>query len=456
MTNNFSLPDAFITQMQAQLGSEFEAFLAALDAPPPTSIRWNVLKNKNWKENYEGVKWYYNGGYLPERPVFTLDPAFHAGAYYVQEASSMFVGESVRQTIDLSKPIKALDLCAAPGGKSTLLASVLSENSLILCNEIIKNRYHILQENLIKWGYPGTHTASQDNRDFTHLEGFFDLVLVDAPCSGEGLFRKDKKAIAEWSPENVLRCAARQKRILADAVKTVRPGGTLIYCTCTYNDLENEQNAVWLAQEFDLECIALEIPEDWGIVSKKFGYQFYPHRVRGEGFYIACFKKTKGADFQKDKNITFAKWRPLPKQSIPIVQNWLQHPDDFAFFQNDKGNIFGILQSQVEDAQLIAKYLFKINLGLELGIVKGKDFVPSHALALSTAINKNLPAVSVDKDQALRFLKKENIIIEHIPESWALIKYAEQNLGWVKGIGNRINNYLPKDWRIMMELPSEN
>ncbi len=450
------LPEAFLHQMQSQLGSEFEAFLAALETPPPTSIRRNNLKNKNWKENYDGVKWCDNGVYLSERPVFTLDPSFHAGAYYVQEASSMFVEEAVQQTMDLSTPLKALDLCAAPGGKSTLLASVLPENSLILCNEVIKPRYPILRENLMKWGYPGTHTSSHDSRDFTYLEGFFDLVLVDAPCSGEGLFRKDKKAIAEWSPESVLRCAARQKRILADAVKTVRPGGTLIYCTCTYNDTENDQNAAWLAQEFDLERVALEIPEDWGILSKGFGYQFYPHRVRGEGFYIACFKKTKDVDFQQDKSSAFAKWKPLAKQSIPIVRNWLQHSDDFAFFQNEKGNIFGVLQSQLEDAQLIAKYLFKINLGLELGIVKGKDFVPSHALALSAAIRTDLPFVPLDKDQALRFLKKENIQLAEIPESWALAQYEGQNIGWIKGIGNRINNYLPKDWRIMMELPSEN
>lgn len=456
MTNNFSLPDSFMIQMQAQLGLEFEAFLAALDASPPTSIRFNTYKSKNKQENFDGVKWCSNGVYLSDRPVFTLDPAFHAGAYYVQEASSMFVSEAVRQTVDLSKPLKALDLCAAPGGKSTLLASVLPENSLILCNEVIKNRYHILRENLTKWGYPGTHAASHDSRDFTNLEGFFDLVLVDAPCSGEGLFRKDKKAIAEWSPENVQLCAARQKRILADAVKTVRPGGTLLYCTCTYNDSENEQNAAWLAQEFGLECVTLEIPENWGIVHKEFGYQFYPHRVRGEGFYITCFKKTKGSDFQPDKNPAFAKWKSLPKQSVPIIRDWLQHPDDFAFFQNEKGNIFAILQSQLQDCQLIAKYLFKINLGLEIGMIKGKDLVPSHALALSTAIHKNLQRIALNKDQALHYLKKENIQLAEIPASWALVQYNEQNLGWIKGIGNRINNYLPKDWRIMMELPSEN
>ncbi len=449
-----NLPEAFLRQMQAQLGNSFEAFLSVLDTPPPTSIRQNPLKNTDNQENTDKVKWCSDGVYLPERPIFTLDPAFHAGAYYVQEASSMFVSEAVRQTMDLAKPIKALDLCAAPGGKSTLLASVLPEESFVLCNEVIKNRYNILRENLMKWGYPNTHATSHDSRDFTLLEGFFDLVLVDAPCSGEGLFRKDKKAIAEWSPDHVQFCAARQKRILADALQTLRSGGTLIYCTCTYNDTENEQNAAWLAESFDLERIALKIPDNWGIISKEFGYQFYPHRVRGEGFYIACFKKLKGIDFKSDKHLAFAKWKPFPANSA--VTKWLQGPERFDFFQNEKGNIFAVLKAQFQDCQHIAKKLYRLNLGLEVGAVKGKDFVPSHALALSTCLATGVPAIELDKEQALRFLKKENLDLGNIPDGWALVRHAGQNLGWIKGIGNRINNYLPRDWRIMMELPSDN
>lgn len=446
------LPKAFLEQMQALLGAEFEAFLQALDAPAPTSIRWHLKKNKS-KENFDKVKWYSDGIYLTERPIFTLDPTFHAGSYYVQEAASMLVAAAVRQLIDPQEPLAVLDLCAAPGGKSTLLATILSETSFILCNEVIKSRYPILRENLIKWGYQNVHSLSQDSQDFAGLEGFFDLVLVDAPCSGEGLFRKDKKAIAEWSPDSVQRCAARQKRILADAVKTVKPGGNLLYCTCTYNDLENEENAAWLLQTLGLERVPLSIPTDWGIQAKNIGYQCYPHKVRGEGFYIACFKKTSGTSFKAPKNLAFQKWKPL--QATPMLQKWLKTPADFYFFQDEKGAAFAVLKSHLEHCQLIAQQFRHWNLGLEIGTIKGKDFIPSHALALSTAIAPDLPAVALDKERALRFLKKENIPLDFIPESWALVTFEQQTLGWIKGIGNRVNNYFPKDWRILMELPSE-
>lgn len=450
------LPEHFIAQMQAQLGDEFEAFVAALDSPPSTSIRCNFQKNYKCKENLDGVKWNNKGVYLPDRPIFTLDPLLHAGAYYVQEASSMFVAEAVRQVLDTTQPIRALDLCAAPGGKSTLLASVLDSESLLFCNEVIKPRYQILRENLTKWGAINTHTASHDSRDFNSLPNFFDLILVDAPCSGEGLFRKDPRAINEWSPESVQRCAARQKRILADAYQSLAPGGTLIYCTCTYNEQENEQNAAWLTQAFELESIRLDVPEDWGIVSREFGYQFYPHRLRGEGFYIACFRKTDSRTEPFPRGNAFAKWKPLSKKETGILENWLAKPAQFEFFQNEKGKLFAIPKHQVADCQIIATHLRRINLGIELGTIKGRDFVPAHALALNVAIKNEIPKLILEKDQSLRFLKKEMIPLIEILSGWALATYENQNLGWLKGIGNRINNYFPKDWRILMELPSEN
>lgn len=450
-----NLPPVFIAQMQAQLGKELEAFQAVLDTPSPVSIRWNFSKAKRIEEIYEVIKWFNNGIYLPERPVFTLDPLLHAGVYYVQEASSMFVAEAARQLVDLDKPLRVLDLCAAPGGKSTLLSSILTEDSLLLSNEVIRNRYQILQENTIKWGLPNVHISNGDSQHFAGLENFFDMVVVDAPCSGEGLFRKDKKAVAEWSPAHVTHCAARQKRILADAVKTLKPDGALIYCTCTYNDEENESNAKWLVEDFDLEPISLEIPVDWNIVKKEIGYQFYPHRVKGEGFYISCFRKKPGK-VNATKARAFPHLTPLSSKVVPIVQGWLKEPEKYDFYENKIGNIVAILKTQVEDCQIITKYLRKADFGLELGILKGKDFIPAHALALSTAITPDLPAIELEKEQALRFLKKENIILESIPAGWALARYQGHNLGWLKGVGNRINNYFPKNWRILMDLPSDN
>lgn len=450
-----NLPTAFQVQMQAQLGKEFDAFQASLDTPPPVSIRQNSSKSYILQENYEGVKWFKGGVYLPSRPIFTLDPLLHAGTYYVQEASSMFVAEAARQLFDLDKSLKVLDLCAAPGGKSTLLSSILTEDSFLLSNEVIRNRYQILQENTTKWGAPNAHLSNADSNELTSLENFFDLVVVDAPCSGEGLFRKDKKAAAEWSPAHVTHCAARQKRILADAVKAIQSNGALIYCTCTYNDEENEANARWLCESFDLEAVTLQIPDDWNIVAKEKGYQFYPHRVKGEGFYISCFRKKEG------KAIThpippFPHLMPVASKNLPSIKAWLKNPELFSFYENKSGNIIAILTAQVEDCQMITKYLRKADFGLELGIFKGKDFVPAPALALSTAIAADIPAVELDKEQALRFLKKENIALKDIPSGWALARYQGYNLGWLKGVGNRINNYFPKNWRILMELPSDN
>lgn len=449
------LPSAFIQQMRTQLGEAFEDFEIALNGHSPTSIRWNPLKTNVNVPDEDVVKWFKKGMYLKERPVFTLDPLLHAGVYYVQEASSMFVAEAAHQLLDLQKSIKALDLCAAPGGKSTLLASIITKDSLLLANEVIRTRYQILQENIIKWGLPNVHLSNADSRDFVGLEHFFDLVLVDAPCSGEGLFRKDKRAIEEWSPAHVEHCSLRQKRILADAVRVVKPEGVLIYCTCTYNDSENEYNAQWLTQEFDLELVTLEIPNEWNIIQKKMGYQFYPHQVQGEGFYISCFRK-KAKELNVTKPRPFPHFSPLSAKLIPVVSQWLKTPDDFQFFEDKFNNIIAILKAQVEDCQQITQNLRKTDTGLEMGIFKGKDFVPAHALALSTAIATDLPAVELDKEQALRFLKKENIILEKIPASWALARYQGHNLGWLKGIGNRINNYFPKNWRILMDLPSEN
>ncbi len=450
-----NLPIAFIAQMQTQLGPDFDSFRNSFDTISPTSIRRNNQKGFVIQENNEVVKWFNKGVYLPMRPVFTLDPLLHAGVYYVQEASSMFVAEATRQLLDLYKPLKVLDLCAAPGGKSTLLASVLNENSLLFANEVIRARYQILQENLVKWGVPNTHIGNADSRELAGLEGFFDLVVVDAPCSGEGLFRKDKKAMAKWSPTHVTHCAARQKRILADAVKTLKSDGIFIYCTCTYNDEENEDNAKWFVESFDVERLTLEIPADWNITSKEMGYQFYPHQVRGEGFYISCFRKKTGVAIEP-KIKPFPHLTPLNSKLIPIMNHWLEEPEQFAFFQDKFGSVFAILQSHVADCQLITQHLRKADFGIEVGTFKNQDFIPAHALALNIAIKKDLPAIDLDKEQALHFLKKDNLILNSIPTGWTLVRYQGHNLGWLKGVGNRVNNYFPKNWRILMELPSDN
>lgn len=449
-----NLPENFIAQMQHILGAEYLAFAESLEQETPTAIRLNPRKKVSSDtllgENLEVVKWNTDGRYLPQRPSFTLDPAFHAGAYYVQEASSMFVAEAIKQTLDFDKPLRVMDLCAAPGGKTTLLASLLNEKSLLVANEVIKSRVAPLKENLEKWGFPNYIVSNHDPEDMIDLEGFFDLVLTDAPCSGEGLFRKDPKARNEWSVDSVQLCSARQKRILQAAAMLVAPNGYLCYSTCTYNEKENQENAKWLTQTADFEEVKLNIPADWNITEKSFGYQFYPHKTKGEGFYLAIFRKTQGSRAEVRGKVKFNR---VPQKKVELLKKWLAKPEYFEFYEKPEGAIVAIPTNLTNEYSTILRVLQKRSSGFEIGQFKGEDFIPSHDIALSTAISDDLPHVDLSKDDALKFLKKEQISVENAPNGWLLARYEGLNLGFMKVIGNRMNNYLPKEWRIRMDIP---
>ncbi len=448
------LPEAFIESMQSQVGPSWNAFLTALASPSPVSIRYHPLKKKTSEENYEKVKWCSNGVYLPERPVFTLDPSFHAGAYYVQEASSMLIEAAVRQLVDLSAPLRVLDLAAAPGGKSTLLAGLIRPDSLLVANEVIRNRYQTLRYNLIKWGLPHAMTSNHDSREFGALEGWFDLVLLDAPCSGEGLFRKDPEAAREWSPDHVRFCASRQKRIFADAAGLVRPGGIILYSTCTYNAQENAGNVAWFCQEFGYDHLPLDFPGDWGIQAQELGYQCFPHLVKGEGFFLAALRKqaTSPAKTASLKPGRLPAWAPLAGKWIDLAKSCLETPEAFSFYADPDQTIRAVPKALEEDVLIAAQALKRSHWGVEIGQIKGKDLIPSPDLALSTAISPAFPFVEAGKPTALRFLKKEQVEFPGAPNGWTLVRYQGLNLGWVKIMDRRTNNYYPKEWRILMEV----
>ncbi len=444
------LPLAFEANMKVQLSSDYPEFEKALQAPAPISIRYNPLKkSKDLFENQEPIVWCSEGFYLKERPSFTLDPAFHTGAYYVQEASSMFLKEAAQQTVDFSKPIKVLDLCAAPGGKTTLLASLLNEQSILVANEVIKSRVGVLKENLLKWGFTNYIVSNHDSEEFADLEGFFDLVLVDAPCSGEGLFRKDENASSHWSEDSVQMCSARQKRILQAAAYLVAPKGQLIYSTCTYNTHENSDNVKWLTQHHDFELVDLDISKYEGIHKMAMGYQFYPHKIKGEGFFIAVLNKNSGSqDFSSQK----IKLNRIPTKQLEILKNWIKNVDSFNFYTKSDGVVVAIPNELNQTYGIILKALFKRSSGFEIGEFKGQDFIPSHALAMSNLVHDSVPKTDLDKDNALRYLKREPIAMNATVNGFQLVCYQNAGLGWIKVIGDRINNYLPKDWRIRMDL----
>lgn len=454
-----TLPPPFIRQMQSLLGAEWPLLESALQSPAPVSIRLNLRKplRAEFAEQAPNspartpIPWHPNGFYLSERPVFTLDPSFHAGAYYVQEASSMFIHEALQQTVDFSKPLKVLDLCAAPGGKSTLMADMISEDSLLVSNETIKPRTASLRENLERWGNPNTAVTSGEVEEFAALEDWFDVVLADAPCSGEGLFRKDPDAMREWSLPQVEFCAARQRRILAAAVQTLVPGGVLLFSTCTYNAQENTENAQWLLENFDLQALKLEVPADWGVVSTGLGWQFYPHKLQGEGFFLAAFRKKEGEAKKHSPAAQFKSIKPLPKNQIPLAEAWLAKTFEARFFLTPSNEVLA-LPAQLESQYLLLDKFLKTKwFGTPIGEFKGKDFVPNHALALSRWASPDLPFVDLNREQALLFLKKETFDPPPgAPLGWTLARFEGLNLGWLKILPNRLNNYLPQERRIRM------
>lgn len=452
------LPESFVARMQQLLGPDYFEFEQALTATPPVSVRVNVDKT-TIPDILPQVPWASSGVYLPVRPLFTLDPLLHAGAYYVQEASSMFLEQAIRQTLDLTEAFQVLDLCGAPGGKSTHLASLFSEDSLIVSNEVIRSRASVLAENIIKWGSGNGVLTSNDPRDFSRLPDFFDVVVVDAPCSGEGMFRKDPQAIQEWSEENVKLCSQRQQRILVDVWDALKPGGLLIYSTCTWNEAENEQNIVWLREQEQAESIKLKLQPEWGVVATRLngieGYRFYPHQVQGEGFFMAVVRKAGAPELhnrqskKKKYKLTIA-----GKKEQALVQNWLTDSENLELVQYGEV-ISAIPADQFEAIDALYQNLYVIYAGTEVAEVNGKKLKPKHALSLSRYLNKTaFNAIDVDLELALRYLRKEDISLGTHGNDWVLLQYKNIPFGWAKQIGNRVNNYFPKEWRIRMELPS--
>ncbi|WP_210489752.1 methyltransferase RsmF C-terminal domain-like protein [Rufibacter aurantiacus] len=452
---SLALPAPFQTRMQTQLGEAYPAFADALNQPSPTSIRVNRAKMP-LPTSLPQVPWTETGFYLSMRPSFTLDPMFHGGAYYVQEASSMFLEQALRQSVNLSEPLAVLDLCGAPGGKSTHIASLLSEESLLVANEVIKPRANILAENIQKWGSGNVVVTNNDPSHIGQLTGFFDVMVVDAPCSGEGMFRKDPDAVNEWSEANVKLCSERQRRILMDVWDALKPGGVLIYSTCTYNLEENEENLAWLSKQQDAKSISLQLQPDWGITETELegmhGYRFYPHRTQGEGFFLAAVRKTGGDEaraYRKSK-------RPFlvsaSKQEKALVQDWLKEPQNWELVKH-KETLRALPQAWMLELEQLYENLRVVYGGIEVAEVMKNNAKPLPALALSQHVSEDtFPRAEVDLATALKFLHREDIVLENSANGWVLVQFNGVALGWGKKLQNRVNNHYPKEWRIRMSL----
>ena len=448
-----NLPSDFIDNMRQQLADEAEALFEALDSSSPVSVRLNPQK---WIGDSlgESVPWSRYGRYLDHRPQFTTHIPFAAGGYYVQEAGSQFI-DYILQSEGVEGG-KILDMCAAPGGKTTLYSSVVGDNGLVVANEYVRNRANILADNIRKWGLGNVVVTNNDPQHIAAFENWFDVVAVDAPCSGEGMFRKDDVARTEWSRNSVEMCAARQRSILSQAWRSLKAGGLLIYSTCTFNTTEDEGILEWMLSEWGEEivgCNEIDIPQQWGVESLRVGdfqaFRFYPHRVKSEGFFVAVARKSAicsgRAVTPKARKKVVA---DATKDAVKELSRWMQSSENVRFAL--VGDSYYAYPSEYyEDIRSLANSLTVIYSGVEMGqIFKGK-LKPEWPLSQSVWLNSSaLPEVEVTLEVALDYLRKRDVTAALFEEGMNLVCCQGYALGFVKRIGNRVNNTYPNSLKI--------
>ena len=395
------LPEEFISYTRQTMGDErFRRYQESFGEEPPVSIRLNPQKTEGMTvDGSEAVPWCRNGYYLPRRPQFTMDPLLHAGCYYVQEAASMFLDEVLRQHLP-QQPLTALDLCAAPGGKSTLLAAALPKGSTLFSNEPVRQRASILFENVTKWGYPNHVVTNCYPRDYRASKLRFDVILCDVPCSGEGMFRKDESTIREWSPQQVEKCWQLQRDIVSDAWSCLNNGGLLIYSTCTFNTKENEENVRWFCETFDdAQMLTVDVKPEWhitGSLLKGFDapvYRFIPGITRSEGLFVCVLQKKSTSESKtRYENSKFSPKAPRTSHLAPRTS---------------------IIEPRTLPLVPLTPYL-------EIPYSSAMSYLRGEAL--------QLPADT--------------------PRGIVTVAFMGHPLGQVKNIGTRANNLYPKEWRI--------
>lgn len=453
--------ESFRKYLEEAIGGD-KALVAfsAFDSPASVSVRANPFKKGNCPQGRQ-VAWSRHGRLLDRRPVFTLDPHFHAGAYYVQDSSSMFVGHAFRwllETVEVpsERPVRVLDLCAAPGGKTTDLAASLREaygdRFLLVSNEVMKARAGVLADNVAIWGDPNVVVTSDDPRAFAALEGFFDVIVADVPCSGEGMFRKDEQAQQQWSEDNVALCEARQRRIIADVWPSLAAGGILVYSTCTFNRKENDGNVDWIASELGAEMLFKEnvLGAGDGIIRTEYGYSLVPGFVEGEGQYCSALRKTSD-----DGGQVRMKARSKPargKETQPPAElSKLLAADVTLRMKGDK--VIAVPENIFQYVSFLEQALHVLAAGCAVGTLKGSTLVPDADLALSLMLSPDaFPYADVDRETALAFLHRDAIVLGDAPKGYVLIRYEGVPLGFVKNLGNRCNNLHPQGRRIRMDV----
>lgn len=451
-----ALPPHFCKMMEELLGEhEAKELIEALNSDSPSSIRLSKGKKHLLPINAlplsSSIPWCPLGYSLEYRPMFTGDAAFHGGVYYVQEASSMLLYQV--QALLGDKPICALDLCAAPGGKSTLLIDILPPKSVLVSNEIVKTRAHILYENLSKWGSDNCIITNTTAEKLAGLRSAFNFILVDAPCSGEGMFRKDVHARKEWHDNSPLSCSERQREIIDNIWDALRIDGLFVYSTCTMNRAENEDIVSYIVEHLGAEPIDLDICLSEVCLSPFSPYPCYrmmPHRVSGEGLFMAVFRKVSDTSSPCCHKTNIRTKRYKYDAVPPNLQQWIKLPEAYQWEQ--LGDTLRAYPSYMIELlqQLKSHSIPIISAGIEVATVKGNKYLPHPALALSSVLTReSFDRISLSAEQVIRYLRGEAIVLDHTASTGIkLVEHSGIPLGFVKHIGQRANNLYPQEWRI--------
>lgn len=451
LSDKLTLPQGF-RQMCEHLVGDWDSFEKSLNDTPPVSVRFNSRKNgKHHLPTDRNVQWCENGFYLHNRPSFQGDPLFHAGTYYVQEASSMLLRAVLDRLPSDKSGLKVLDLCAAPGGKSTLILDWLDGQGFLVANEIVSKRARVLEENLEKWGYPNRMICHSDPKQFGKLSPLFDVILVDAPCSGEGMFRKDPGALEMWNPEMVSHCHLRQCRILEEASKCLKPGGYLIYSTCTYNETENEGSLEHLLATGNFEAVSMDFPPEWNLTfstnQRTGGIRCFPHKVKGEGFFISVLKRKGSTNGGKSAESKRKKKHNKPNE-IQLPGNWVTDAQNLEVLAH-REEVFLVPAGLSKWIKDLGRELHVLSAGQKAGKIIRNELIPDHSLALSININSvALQKIVMDDEDIIEYLEKKPQRIRNMPNGFYAIIHREAIIGWAKLINGQLKNRFPVPIRV--------
>lgn len=439
-------------------GFDYQKFLECLDEPAVASIRFNKIIDADLTQIEinqfinKSIPWCNHGYYLKQKYDYALDPLWHAGVYYVQEASSMFLNYLLEQISMQRQCQDILDLCAAPGGKTQIMATLFPQANII-ANETISNRLGILEENIIKCGKKNILITSNTSLHFKSLHSTFDLVLIDAPCSGSGLFRKLPNYLKTWQKSFVNQCALRQEKLIDDIIPTLKIGGYLIYATCSLSLEENEEIVKKIIKKHELKTCYFDVPPSWNIYessddSKFLGYRLYPYNLEGEGFFISIMQKQNVSQINNTINFNKPLFEELNNNERQYISQHKIKDGATNYIVKYKDEIVDLQSTSFAFFRKYSSFLNIKMAGLNIGRFKGFDFHPHHHWAMLFPTEINFPKIEISKIEALNYLRKNPLSIDNLDKSWILVKYQQWFLGWIKLAGNRINNYYPSHWRL--------